>query len=117
MAFLLNFFVNTKSQIIDPSMSIRSINANRGACNPKKRQLQMELRIRFIPKKMIILCLVFSFFAAIHEKYAERAMRKKRIFQTTGKTQFGGVIAGFTELYQEESADDPLKKTPINAAR
>ena len=34
-------------------------------------------------------------FAFIQAKYNEIAIKKNKIFQTTGKIQFGGVIAGF----------------------
>jgi hypothetical protein len=42
-------------------------------------------------------------------------MRKNKIFQTTGKTQLGGVIDGFIEEYHSVLTFPEVKILPINA--
>lgn len=44
-------------------------------------------------------------------------MRKKRIFQTTGKTQLGGVIEGLIELYQSPFVSADVNMPPKPATK
>lgn len=57
----------------------------------------------------------FLFFNFSNAKYNERAIKRKRIFQTIGKTKFGGVIVGFTVSYHEELTPPVVNKLPIKA--
>jgi len=57
----------------------------------------------------------FLFFTDDKAKYKDNAIKKKRIFQTIGKTKFGGVIVGFTVSYHEELTPPVVNKLPIKA--
>jgi len=82
--------------IIENPRRIKSANASVGFCKKKKKKLHRTFKKRFIENKIatFIFCFLFDF---INAKNNESPIRKNRIFQTTGKTQLGGVIAGLTE--------------------
>jgi hypothetical protein len=100
--------------IIEIPRRIKSINANNGFLKKKKEKLQETFKIKLIPNKIaiFIFCFLFDF---VHTKNSERAMRKNKIFQTTGKTQLGGVIVGFIEEYHSVLTFAEVKILPINA--
>ena len=111
--FQLTFIIN----IIDSASKIISNKASKGLCIPKYKTLQRTLRAKLIPKAHEIFFLIAIFLAFIQEKYNDKAIRKNKIFQTIGNTQFGGVIAGLTELYQSPFVSAVVNMLPIPATR
>ena len=88
-----------------------SMNASLGFFKPKYKALHEILSAKLSPYAKDII--IFSLFLdSVHAKYKDKAIKKKRTFQTTGKTQFGGVIEGLTDSYH-----DPVfvNKLPMNA--
>ncbi len=77
--------------------------------------LQNILRTKLNPKANATLFLSFLFLEFAQLKYNDNPIKKKRTFQTIGKTQFGGVIEGRTELYQELSTEEDVNKLPTKA--
>jgi len=76
-----------------------SMNAIFGFLNPKYNTLQRIFNTKFNPYTTPMV--FFSFLSEfVQAKYRDRAIKKNRIFQTTGKTQFGGVIEGLMDSYQ-----------------
>jgi hypothetical protein len=73
------------------------------------------LRIRLTPKTQATSLLVFSFFDLVQAINRETPIRKNKIFHTIGKTQFGGVIMGLTELYQSELISLEVNNPPTAA--
>lgn len=100
--------------IIESHRRIKSKNARTGFCKKKNKKLQATLSKRFIPKitAIFVFCFLLDFTQAI---YNERDIRKNKISQTTGKIQFGGVIAVFIEVYHSVSVLGGVKMLPINA--
>lgn len=99
---------------IEIQTRIISMNPARGFCIPKNKTLQMAFRKKFIPNTQTILVLSFFFLAFNQTKVREMAIRRNKMFQTIGKTKFGGVIEGLMESYQEVFTFDDVKILPIN---
>jgi hypothetical protein len=98
------------------SNKIKSIKESIGFFKKKKEKLQKTFRIKLTPNN--IANFGFCFFEDfVHTKNNERANKKKRIFQTTGKTQFGGVIDGLIDKYQSLLTFEEVKMLPINAKK
>lgn len=89
------------------------MNASLVYFNPKNKIVQRILRIKLIPKINAISFLCFLFFEAIQAKYKEKVINKKSKLQTTGKTQFGGVIDDFIERYQVVFVFLAVNRLPI----
>jgi len=69
---------------------------------------------KLVPKtKTIVFFLFFSEF--VHTKYKDNDIKKKRTFQTIGKTNPGGVIEGLIVSYHSESVFPEVNKLPIKA--
>lgn len=82
--------------IIENSNKIKSTKASVGFCKKKNEKLHRTFSKRFAPN--IIAILVFCFLEDfVHAKNNESAIRKNKMFQTTGKTQLGGVRFDFTD--------------------
>ena len=56
-----------------------------------------------------------TFLDSTQEKYKLKPIRKNKTFQTTGKTQLGGVILGLIDSYQPVLTLWEVNKLPINA--
>ena len=100
--------------IIEDQSKISSKKARVGSLSPKKNKLHKMLSKRLTAKTLTIEDF-WSLSEFVHAKYKERAIKKNKIFQTTGKTQFGGVIEGFIDSYQ--SLSTLINKLPMNAVK
>jgi hypothetical protein len=68
--------------------------------NSKNNTLHKIFKIKFIPKSNPTFFFCFLFFELVQAKYKEKVIKTNKTFQTTGKTQSGGVMEGFIEEYQ-----------------
>jgi len=70
---------------------------------------------RFTPYTRMTFCFWLRVWANIQEKVIARAIKKKSMFHTIGKTKSGGVIEGLMDLYQSPSTCWVVNKLPMNA--
>ena len=110
ISFVINIIPKIENQNI-----ITSINANLGSFNPKNKTLHKILSIKLIPKTNATLLFCSLFFEFTQAKYREKVINKNKVFQTIGKTQFGGVIEGLIEEYHSVFVLFVVNKLPIPA--
>ena len=88
--------------------------ADKGICIPKNKMLHKAFNARFMPNKIAIAGFC-SFFELVHAKYKDKEIKMKRVVHAIGNTKPGGVIDGFTELYQAVSV--LVARLPTSAAK